>query len=250
MNSNTGRLMRVLAIGVVVIAGCSARSLRNEPEKSAIVSNTSGDHQVTIRTDKEVYGAGEDVLLTIENGLDSPIVYYSGCSIHLCQQVEDDWLCEMKECHAETIELEAGSSVVMVFPGRVIGTRLKYRLEYSTSEGNLYTLDSNEFTIGQASGLVRSAVSKASVLQYLEIVEAGNFHQMALEGKGVFREGAIIPNYIELFKPFPYSEPQPGRARFTLYSFSGEASAGEIYLILEQGSGKIIGFNSFEAFLE
>ena len=157
MNSSAGNLVRVLAIGMVAVTGWSACSLSDEkPEENAAISDTVGG-QVTIRTDKEVYAAGGDILVTIENGSDSSIYYYGGCSIHLCQQAEGHWLCEMKECDAQTVELEAGSLVEMVFQRTgPVNTRLKYRFDYITvSEDDLYTVDSNEFTIGQGSGFTR-----------------------------------------------------------------------------------------------
>ena len=103
--------------------------------------------------------------------------------------------------------------------------------------------------VGCASGggLARPTVSEAAVLEYLEIVERGHFHRMALEGQEVFTEGAYVPNYAELFERFPYSEPQPGHIRYSLYSFSGKASAGEVYLILERESGRIVEFSFVEA---
>ena len=150
MKSGTGGLLWAAIIGVALMAGCSASSLRTrEAETGSIPSDTCSTHRVSIKTDRQLYRAGDEILLTIENRMDSPITYLGGCSIHLCQRAEDDWLCEMKECHDETVELGARRSVVRVFPGNRSATRLRYRLDYATSKGDPCTVESNEFSAGQ-----------------------------------------------------------------------------------------------------
>jgi hypothetical protein len=84
----------------------------------------------------------------------------------------------------------------------------------------------------------------------MEVVERGEYHAMTRKGEEVFKEGLCIPDHAKLFAEFPRSEIQPGHIRYVLYSFDGEASGGEVYLILEQDSGKIIEFNYFEATYE
>ena len=96
----------------------------------------------------------------------------------------------------------------------------------------------------------KPTVSPASIAEFLELVKGQNFHQMARKGKEVFKQGLYIPNHTEQFQQFPFSESEQDRIRYVFYSFKGEASAGEIYLILEQDSGKVIEFNHFEAFFE
>lgn len=113
----------------------------------AVVSDS--DLQVTLRTDEQVYEAGEEIIVIIENKTSSPIRYYGFCSLNLCQYYQDEWLCEIKDCYSSMIVIESGSSIEIKTQAMdLAGTRLKYRFEYQTiSEDTLYTVDSNEFTI-------------------------------------------------------------------------------------------------------
>jgi hypothetical protein len=93
-------------------------------------------------------------------------------------------------------------------------------------------------------------VSEASIYEFLEIVERRDFHKMAQAGKDVFEQGRHIPNHAVLFGQFPSSEPRSGQVRYVFYSFRGEASVGEVYLILESDSGKTVEFSHIEAWFE
>ncbi len=93
-------------------------------------------------------------------------------------------------------------------------------------------------------------VSPASIAEFLQIVESKDYHQMSRQGQEVFKPGLTIPDHAGRFKEFPSSEFGPNRVRYVFYSFKGEASAGEVYLILEQDSGKVVEFNYFEALFE
>jgi len=86
--------------------------------------------------------------------------------------------------------------------------------------------------------------------RYDEIVERRDFHEMARTGKEVFEPGHYIPDHAALFGQFPFTEPASGRVRYVLYSFRGQASVGEVYLILESDSGRIVEFNHIEAWFE
>ena len=150
VKSGTGGILWALVAGVAFTAGCRGSSLRTgESEQIVSLSGTCSVHHVSLRTDRQLYRAGDKVLLTIENHLDDAISYLGGCSIYLCQRDENDWVCELKECHDETVALGSRRSVVMVFPGSSSGIRLKYRLDYATSEGDPCTAESNEFSVGQ-----------------------------------------------------------------------------------------------------
>ena len=96
----------------------------------------------------------------------------------------------------------------------------------------------------------KPTASEASISEFLEIVRSKDFHKMARKGKEVFKEGLYVPNHAKLFSQFPFSEFQPGRIRYVFYSFRGQASVGEVYLILEQDSGKVVEFNYLEAWFE
>jgi hypothetical protein len=112
-----------------------------------------GGSQLTVETDKRVYEVGEDIRITIRNGLSSPASYGGLCSLRACQYLEGDWLCEMKECYGATVVLKAGGSTEIRIQAKdLVGARLKYRFEYQmASEGTLHTASSNGFTVAQKS---------------------------------------------------------------------------------------------------
>jgi hypothetical protein len=93
-------------------------------------------------------------------------------------------------------------------------------------------------------------VSPAAISEFLEVVESGDYHAITCKGEEVFQENFCIPDHAALFAEFPRSEAEPGHIRYILYSFDGEASGGEVYLILERDSGRIVEFNHFEATYE
>lgn len=96
----------------------------------------------------------------------------------------------------------------------------------------------------------KPTVDPAAMAEFFQVVKRKEYHQMARTGRELFEPGLYIPDHTEQFEQFPASEYGPGRIRYVFYSFEGEASAGEVYLILEQDSGKVIEFNYFEAFFE
>ncbi|MBN1813168.1 MAG: hypothetical protein JXA14_15135 [Anaerolineae bacterium] len=96
----------------------------------------------------------------------------------------------------------------------------------------------------------KPTVSPAAISEFMEVVERGEYHAMTRKGKEVFEEGLCIPDHTELFAEFPRSEMEPGHIRYVFYSFDGEASGGEVYLILDRDSGEIVEFNYFEVTYE
>ena len=96
----------------------------------------------------------------------------------------------------------------------------------------------------------KPTISPTSIEDFFEVVESKDYHAMTRKGQETFKVGHYIPNHVEAFVDLPSSEAGEGRIRYVLYSFEGEASAGEVYLILEPATGKIVEFNYFEATLE
>jgi hypothetical protein len=90
----------------------------------------------------------------------------------------------------------------------------------------------------------------AAVAEFFEVVESKDYHAMRRKGQETFKVGHYIPDHAETFKNLPSSEVGDDRLRYVLYSFEGEASAGEVYLILEAATGVIVEFNYFEAMLK
>ena len=133
---------KTLCIGIVQARACYAYiggpAVPCEPEA-----------QVTVRTDRRAYAIGDDITVTVENPLTSPIGYDDFCSLHLCRYLEWDWRCETKECHGPTVVVEPGSSVAVPTQERyAAGARMRYRLDYQiASDGMPHTAYSNEFTV-------------------------------------------------------------------------------------------------------
>lgn len=250
MNTKTGILVGVLVAGLVLASWCvvQRRAGSEQPEDSTGVAGLEGP-QVSVRTDRQRYAPADPISVTTENSLNGSIRYMDGCSLHLCHYVGDEWLCEMKECHSPTIVLEPGGSVeVRHQASDAAGSSLRYRLDYQVIPHDApATAYSNEFTITQASMAPKAVVPSDALIQFYEVVESKDFHRMARMGKEVFRQGLTIPDHAKLFAGFPSSEVERSRVRYVLYSFQGEASAGEVYLILERDSGEIVELNSFEA---
>ena len=96
----------------------------------------------------------------------------------------------------------------------------------------------------------RPAVSEASIDEFLEAVGRQSFHEIARTGDEIFEQGRYIPNHTALFVRFPSSVPKNGHVRYVFHSFRGPASIGEIYLILESDTGRIVEFNHVEAWFE
>ena len=96
----------------------------------------------------------------------------------------------------------------------------------------------------------KPTVSPASIAEFFEVVETKDYHAMTRKGQETFKEGHYIPNYAGLFEDLPDSEPGKGQIRYVLYHFEGDASVGEVYLILEAATGKIVEFNHIEATLK
>jgi hypothetical protein len=253
MNTKTGTLIGVLVAGLVLASGCVVhrREGSQRPEDPTGVAGLEAP-QVSVRTDRQRYAPADPISVTIENSLAGSIRYMNGCSLHLCHYLGDEWLCEMKECHSPTIVLEPGGSVeVRRHASDAHGSSLRYRLDYQVIPHDApATAYSNEFTITQASLAPKAVVPSDALIQFFEVVESRDFHRMARMGKEVFRQGLTIPDHAKLFAGVPSSQAGRSRVRYVLYSFHGEASAGEVYLILEQNSGRIIQFNYFEASFE
>jgi hypothetical protein len=89
-------------------------------------------------------------------------------------------------------------------------------------------------------------VLPASISDFFKAVESQNFHSISRIGEQIFRPGLYIPDHDNIFYEIPNSEYGEECIRYVLYSFQGEESAGEVYLILEKNSGKIVEYNHYE----
>lgn len=79
--------------------------------------------------------------------------------------------------------------------------------------------------------LVEPTVSPTSMMEFFEVAESKDYHKIAEMGKEVFKQGLCIPDHAKLFNELSSSKINEGHIRYILYSFQGEASGGEVYLI-------------------
>jgi len=111
--------------------------------------------QVTLRTDKEVYRAGESIVVTIDNNSTAPVQFVEVCALHLCQQSGEDWICEEKECDGPATVLDSGDQLgilmeaMPLFPaGQSAEPGWRYKLDYRiVSEDPYYFAHSNPFAV-------------------------------------------------------------------------------------------------------
>ena len=165
MNSKMRIMIGILVIGIVLASGCIFSNRRSEePEETSTVSGMVDGSQLSVKTDKEVYGVGEEITITITNNLSRPIRYIDVCSLRPCHYLEDGWFCEMTDCHGAMMVIEPGSSKEIHDRTRsLVETRLRYEFEYQiVPEDTLYTAHSNEFTIRNNVNAVPTSASKPS----------------------------------------------------------------------------------------
>ena len=81
---------------------------------------------------------------------------------------------------------------------------------------------------------------------FLEVVKRGGFHAMWKQGEQIFQQDRLLPKHAAQFKGITPAEPQPGQVRYTLYSFRGTSGAGDISILLEKSTGKILKFSRVE----
>jgi hypothetical protein len=150
MNTRTRILIATLAASLALAAGWFALEWRSEkPQEKPVPPGAAGGLEIRIQTDRQVYGVGETIVVTIENSLHSPISYYDGCALRLCGYLEGEWGCIWKECHGQTVVLQPGRSVEMRTGANThVGTRQVFELDCQiVSEGTPYTARSNEFRV-------------------------------------------------------------------------------------------------------
>lgn len=253
MSTRTGIWVAILLVYLTLTPGCS----RLGPEGTHQAECAPDEHtvdapRVTIRTDRELYVPGEPILVIVHNNLMGSIEYVDGCSLHLCHLVGGQRVCEMKECHGPTTVLGPGAvAEIRDYASAAGGNNQTYRLYYlMLSDDAPGIATSNTFSITGAEPNSRNAIPLSSLTQYFEVLASEDYHEAARRGKDLFGQGLVIPNHDELLSEFASSDMDHARTRYSLYSFHGEASAGEVYLIVGKKSGEIIEFNYVEASFE
>ena len=116
---------------------------------SSVLSTEESPALVTIKTDKNSYSPNEEVKIIIHNGLGETIEYYGSCSLTMCQSIDGDWVCAIRDCFAPLDLLTSGSSTKFneIFTSSA-GEVFRYQFEYFLPSAELlYTVYSNEFVV-------------------------------------------------------------------------------------------------------
>ncbi len=92
----------------------------------------------------------------------------------------------------------------------------------------------------------RDAVPPAAIAEFVQVLESGDHHGAVRKGTAVFERGRVVHDHEKVFGAYPAVDAGQGMIRYDLSTFQGEASVGVIYLFLEQSSGTIIRFMSYE----
>lgn len=131
-----------------------ASESRTESTPSTIVAP-----QINVKTDSELYKQGESIIVTIENNSANPIQFIENCSLNLCFESGENWICEERECDGPVTVLEPGTQLDIMQEAKSISLaaatdiRSRYKLDYQViSEDPFYFGHSNEFTV-QSSGM-------------------------------------------------------------------------------------------------
>ena len=150
MNARRRILVTALAVSLALAAGWFVLEwISDEPQEKPIPSDAAGGLQISIRTDRQVYGVGEAIVVTIENRLHSPISYYDGCPLRLCGYREGEWGCIWKECYRQTVVLQPGRSIgIQAGANNHVGARQVFEFDCQIVSGSApYTARSNEFRV-------------------------------------------------------------------------------------------------------
>jgi hypothetical protein len=145
---------RILLTALVVVLALAAtwsvlEWRKDEPQEKPVSTDAAGGLAVSVKTDREVYGVGETIVVTIENRLHSPISYYDPCALRLCGYRGGEWGCIWKECYGQTAVLQPGDAIeIQAGANDHIGTRQVFELDCQIiSDGAPYTARSNEFRV-------------------------------------------------------------------------------------------------------
>jgi hypothetical protein len=108
---------------------------------------------VFFRADREVYLAGETVILTVDNLSDGPIAVVLACAINPCQFHGEEFFCVERECDGPETEIPAGGQIVLLEEIALLvrdgpSGVLFYKMFYREIASDMYTtLYSREFVV-------------------------------------------------------------------------------------------------------
>jgi hypothetical protein len=131
--------------------------VQTEPPASSSLDEstpTTDGPQIHVKTDSEIYKEGESIIVTIENNSPNPIHFIENCSLNMCFESGEDWICVERECDGPMIILEPGNrreilqEAQPINPGATIEARSRYKLGYQIlSEDPFYFAPSDEFSV-------------------------------------------------------------------------------------------------------
>ena len=139
----------------------SSVALQGEPASSNSLADSTPTTivapQIIVNTDRGQYKQGESIVVKIENNSPNPIHFLEVCSLHLCFESGEDWICEERECDGPMTVLEPSSHLKILQEVRSIDLsaatdiRSRYKLDYQiVSEDPFYFAHSNEFIVQSA----------------------------------------------------------------------------------------------------
>ncbi len=115
--------------------------------------------QIIVKTDSGLYKQGETIVVAIENNISNPIHFLEICSLHLCFESGEEWICVERECDGPMTILKPGSQLEILQEARSIDLpastdiRSRYKLDYQiVTEDPFFFAHSNEFVI-QSGGM-------------------------------------------------------------------------------------------------
>lgn len=144
---------------------------------------TSVAAQIEVKTDSELYREGESIIITIGNNSPNPVIFTENCSLNLCFESGEDWICLERECDGPRAIIEPGSQLEILQeaqsmdPPAKADARSRYKLDYQlVSEEPYFFAHSNEFTV-QGGGLnceqaKRFALEHAQASPYWNDIDA------------------------------------------------------------------------------
>jgi hypothetical protein len=145
----------LILLAALALAACGWRvpaDLRPTPDKQGPSAEPS---PVVIKTDRDVYRAGETIIGTIENNTTNAIRFMAVCSPQLCQKSGEDWVCVERECDGQVTVLEPRNRAAFILQARRLvldrtrtDASLRYKLDYQVvSEEPYFFAYSDEFTL-------------------------------------------------------------------------------------------------------
>jgi len=121
----------------------------NSPDSSPLPTEINPAEFVTVKTDRDEYSSNEEIKIFITNGFSEAVEYYGSCSLTLCQFLDGEWMCQVKDCNAPKVLIppESTSELIDNIAGST-NAPFRYQFEYFVpSLDSLFVVYSNDFFV-------------------------------------------------------------------------------------------------------